>query len=1239
MTSSSVTLSRPPGIIICGMPRSSTTWIFNVVSAWLANAAQWERLWIEEGDSVAERSFCLRTTPIIGKCHHFSEEIARNSDIVIYSLRDIRTAAVSCLRKFGDCSTATAGAWIAHGEAWRKQSDVLIRYEDVAHDALRQIDHLRLILVKHLGDSAVRNLPPEVILAEVDQRFAAQQEATGTAYDPATMILPGHRTFQPAPDQLTSAERDLFDAVGAAYGVWLHANGYQDHHLGQDLDYRLAALALACCGESPVVVDVGAERGSFIDLALGQKAGTVHAFEPLPRHAEELARRFAGNQQVIIHTAAVSDRVGTADLHIATDRTGRELDYYHTLSDAVGDSTDVIRTAKSIAVEITSLSDAAEKGDLPLHIDMLKIDTDGHDLQVLHGLGKLRPQVIMAEFWEDLPDTSGKNPYTLADMVAWARTHGYDRHVVIRRNGILQSVAVDERWSAAGDWGNVIFFREDPWRQFLDEHLDAVSKDAFSSIQALANRLSLDCEQKESVIQAIHSQDVAVQKELQLLQHAADERAALIERLDAAVKAANEDRLAQAHRIATLEKSYIDAVQTHQQVEAANNSDLLVNLQAELDARNNLIQRLDANLRTAIDDRVAQAQQSTEREFSIREAQRLAAEAVEEAAALAAQVDSFAHERAESEARAQLITRLDAQLREANQDRLAQVQRIANLEAAAAEAVQARNRAEAAADPAVLATLQAELDTREKLIQRLDADLRAGIDDRLAQGARIATLEATTAEAIQARNRAEAAGDSRLYSQTQAELDARALLIERLDNQLKASNDDRIAKTSRIAALEAELLSIHRQMGDLIETSAETASACTTARIELESAHSELNTRGHLIGRLDAQLQDANADRIAQAKLISQLETLANEARVISASVMRGHDDSLQRVATLTGALDERLLVLERLDAQLQDANADRIAQTRVISQLQTIASEARAQTDSMARSHEDSLHRVAALSGALDERLAVLQRLDAQLQEANADRIAQAQLISRLESLANEARAERDGARAEAALRADEVHRTRALLARAEEAAHLANDQVAGISAELHSILNQFTTAREEIVARGEVITTLDRALQEANADRIARGEVIGGLQARIGELERHLAQLDGAIAEVSGQASAQADRATSLEAVAHERGVLIGRLDQLARDASERAAAAEAVREHLAREVAQQHAAAMAAAHQAADLAGSAEAATIRAEAAERERDARLVVIEELVKARDALSAALATRPTSWLGRLLYR
>lgn len=249
-------------ILICGMPRSMTTWAFNAVREALGDQPL-KTLWINPADAKVEAEFATSMEDVLAKCHHYSAALANAADCVIYSYRDIRTAAVSNFRKFSsECTMGQLDAWVEAGRAWGRVADAVLRYEEVERDPAGALQHLRSLLGAKYGMERLSSESDEVLLSRVDTSFAERQAAEKISYDAQTMILPAHRTFQPPPEDLDDVEKALYLRIEREFASWLAEHFYmQREDQAETLDDRLSAQVMSRLA-NPVVVDVGAQAVS-----------------------------------------------------------------------------------------------------------------------------------------------------------------------------------------------------------------------------------------------------------------------------------------------------------------------------------------------------------------------------------------------------------------------------------------------------------------------------------------------------------------------------------------------------------------------------------------------------------------------------------------------------------------------------------------------------------------------------------------------------------------------------------------------------------------------------------------------------------------------------------------------------------------------------------------------------------------------------------------------------------------
>lgn len=284
-----------------------------------------------------------------------------------------------------------------------------------------------------------------------------------------------------------------------------------DGNLGQDLDYRAVALLLGFMPDA-AVVDVGAERGGFTRLCLEHGARRVDAFEPLDRHWRHLHGAFSGEPRVHLHRQAVSDTSGTARLRVAVDARGHELDHHHSLSAVEGSSSFSI--GREETVETITIGEACARMGLPTSPAILKLDTEGHDLQALAGLGECRPGIIICEFWMDLPETSGHCPYRLADLAGLAARLGYRDLLCIRHRGDLDWVDWNNHDERPGEWGNAFFCAPATWAMVRDHLLPGLASDGIRRMADRIDDLRRQLVEKEAVITGLAT---AAQERLDLI--------------------------------------------------------------------------------------------------------------------------------------------------------------------------------------------------------------------------------------------------------------------------------------------------------------------------------------------------------------------------------------------------------------------------------------------------------------------------------------------------------------------------------------------------------------------------------------------------------------------------------------------------------------------------------------------------------------------------------------------------
>lgn len=180
-----------------------------------------------------------------------------------------------------------------------------------------------------------------------------------------------------------------------------------------------------------VLFDVGAHEGVWTGHALRvNPRARIHCFEPIQTHYQRLlARGFPA--QVICNPIGLSDADSTSQIFT------KSLSLY----DRRGPGPNGAADARSEPIRLTTLQAYCARADVA-EIDLLKIDTEGHDLAVLRGAGPMiregrirrvqfeygPPNLYARVFLRDVFAFFEGLPYTMYQIMPrrLAKVSGYD---------------------------------------------------------------------------------------------------------------------------------------------------------------------------------------------------------------------------------------------------------------------------------------------------------------------------------------------------------------------------------------------------------------------------------------------------------------------------------------------------------------------------------------------------------------------------------------------------------------------------------------------------------------------------------------------------------------------------------------------------------------------------------------------------------------------------------------------
>jgi FkbM family methyltransferase len=184
------------------------------------------------------------------------------------------------------------------------------------------------------------------------------------------------------------------------FGLSLRGMGLLNYENTKISGEQRLVTRLAGHWNAPVVLDVGANRGTYAASFMTANArARLYAFEPHPVAFAQLLEESRRSKFRPVNVAC-GEQLGSLTLHDYAAHPGSEHATFY--RDAIRDSGQSNATAGKDVPVITVDSFLSENGlD---HVDLLKIDTEGHELSVLKGAAEAlragRIDVIHFEFNE-----------------------------------------------------------------------------------------------------------------------------------------------------------------------------------------------------------------------------------------------------------------------------------------------------------------------------------------------------------------------------------------------------------------------------------------------------------------------------------------------------------------------------------------------------------------------------------------------------------------------------------------------------------------------------------------------------------------------------------------------------------------------------------------------------------------------------------------------------------------------
>ena len=204
-----------------------------------------------------------------------------------------------------------------------------------------------------------------------------------------------------------------------------------------------------------VMLDVGAHYGGSL-RPFAKNGWAVYAFEPDPKNRKHLDRVARGFETVHVLPFAVSDRLQENVSFYASE-----------LSTGISSLSPFHSSHKKSATVTTKTLDWLIEKERLTSVDLLKIDVEGHELDVLNGidLTHIKPRVVVAEFENNKTQLRGFTVDVLAEKL---RQAGYEIYV--------------SEWRPIVEYGG-----HHQWRRLLKYPCE-IDADAWGNLVCLSDR-------------------------------------------------------------------------------------------------------------------------------------------------------------------------------------------------------------------------------------------------------------------------------------------------------------------------------------------------------------------------------------------------------------------------------------------------------------------------------------------------------------------------------------------------------------------------------------------------------------------------------------------------------------------------------------------------------------------------------------------------------------------------------
>lgn len=238
----------------------------------------------------------------------------------------------------------------------------------------------------------------------------------------------------------------------------------------QNTDLEVIELLLPYL-TSHYFLDIGAAKGEFTRF-FSQRGLKGAFFEPLSDCKNELAK-LAIQAQCNFFPYAIDDHDHQADFYQAFDKNNEDVMHFSSLHPLIDDTR--INHKKTNPVQCRSIDSLLKEDLIPHSVGIIKIDTEGNDLNVLKGMSNIKTEILMCEYF--MPKIyKGWQQGHPEGLIQEAKKLGFNHCLSIKRIGITESIAIDNNSFIDKQWGNLIFISDPIYEQSKNILFDYVKQ-------------------------------------------------------------------------------------------------------------------------------------------------------------------------------------------------------------------------------------------------------------------------------------------------------------------------------------------------------------------------------------------------------------------------------------------------------------------------------------------------------------------------------------------------------------------------------------------------------------------------------------------------------------------------------------------------------------------------------------------------------------------------------------------